>query len=734
VYALLKYELNYTENEIPSVERDIFVYTYHGTIFYSPLANHAENSLRLQHFTGLIPVSEGSFITTAEDTAGRLLELAAMYRYTQDERYLDATIKLERGIRLVLERYGYFPAMVGMDLQAYDVSKKDDALVRDALYLSKLLTYRVKPEIFVEVGEFEAKLQLCPKNFRAFTILQIKKDGVVIEDQATLSKATEKIKEYMQSARNSTIVELIANHNLNSGIKAAMCRDRLSYATPEDQLGYQVRLILIGDERVPDYCASYYCSDYLKLMSKYALLKGTISMEPINFRKDDRDDLFFIYRFIYSGYYEASEEIELLDYGRFTPKEKGDEPELVDFKIYRRPYVKAVFTTAEASIVKKSVTVETLPSGIYTIHDAKVGDVVVRIPKRDKIAIITVPTMKENVLDTLETKALIKGDAELFITVAENYRAYSNLHGLGCTDCKSFKTIMAVRSGRLEDFQELTKYFEKSSYFENGSSYSVGMTHLERMYRLVREFYEQDFESIVDSVVVPSLEKSDKDSETEYLLESCISKAAVWNLPVGEMLVEVLEGYRNPNNFSKLKLILLRSEKYKDVVEAIGNNDNERALELLSAYEDNNIKEKLLREINKDSFSRLKKDILKVAKELVEKGDKSKVEEVVKVSKQALNLLNDEDVEYILTVLTEYTEGKTDLDTAREMLAEHFGWEVGYEEEPEVNATQVYSPPKPQKSGGMPKKIIIVAIVVVVALVAAGAARYRKRIMKGIRR
>ncbi len=108
-----------------------------GYVFYAPTINHAEASIASQAPSGIIPLSPESRIATSCDLAGKLLELTAAYKYTNDKRYLNAIDKLYKAFDQVENNYGFIPEILGLDGLGYSVY--EDEVLHDAMVISDAL-------------------------------------------------------------------------------------------------------------------------------------------------------------------------------------------------------------------------------------------------------------------------------------------------------------------------------------------------------------------------------------------------------------------------------------------------------------------------------------------------------------------------------------------------------------------------------------------------------------------
>jgi hypothetical protein len=120
---------------------DVFTDHSAGTVVYFPTLAQADRIIEDQLSNGLVPEHRDSAVVTAEDSAGKLLVLAAAYRYTGNTRYLDARERLERRLEAVNSSYGYMPQYMRIDGSPLTVHD-DGGIVADALALAGMIEAR----------------------------------------------------------------------------------------------------------------------------------------------------------------------------------------------------------------------------------------------------------------------------------------------------------------------------------------------------------------------------------------------------------------------------------------------------------------------------------------------------------------------------------------------------------------------------------------------------------------
>ncbi len=109
-----------------------------GNYFYSPLSYDVNYSQTYISSTGIIPDQSDGILASAPVFASRIVEIAAMYRYTHDENYKLLYEKAIGSILVLKSENGFIPYYFTIDGQA-DTYMNDRGILHDAKVLGGLL-------------------------------------------------------------------------------------------------------------------------------------------------------------------------------------------------------------------------------------------------------------------------------------------------------------------------------------------------------------------------------------------------------------------------------------------------------------------------------------------------------------------------------------------------------------------------------------------------------------------
>ena len=109
-----------------------------GNYFYSPLSYDVNYSQTYISPTGIIPDQSDGILASAPNFAARIVEIAAMYRYTHDKDYKLLYEKTIRSISIIKNENGFIPYYFTIDGQA-DTYMNDRGILHDAEVLGGLL-------------------------------------------------------------------------------------------------------------------------------------------------------------------------------------------------------------------------------------------------------------------------------------------------------------------------------------------------------------------------------------------------------------------------------------------------------------------------------------------------------------------------------------------------------------------------------------------------------------------
>lgn len=207
-----------------------------GKIIYFPTQHNAERSLEAMLPSGAIPEEK---VLDSTVLAGRALELAVMYYYTGEEKYLKGYERVRGFLQESYRLYGIYPELLSLSGRA--LSFRNNTFVQDAIKAGDLLTGRVQnlPEL-----EFEEELTL-----KCTPLYQFEQSLFTLEECPYLQ-------EYELRYGNRSAV-LVCNASDSTKVRArwrvdpgALFRQALK---PEDIEVLQVYHIKDGHEEEVDY-------------------------------------------------------------------------------------------------------------------------------------------------------------------------------------------------------------------------------------------------------------------------------------------------------------------------------------------------------------------------------------------------------------------------------------------------------------------------------------------------
>lgn len=650
----------------------------HGSILYFPTKYNANLAVATQVPNGIIPTSPNSKVATAEDLAGKMLELTVMYKYSGDEKYRSSLDKLHKALGKVERRYRFIPAVIGIDGLGYSVDRGDDVL-SDAIFLSeeilgagKLLGGRegaVAEATVLTLGNV-----IAGKEKGAYSYVSDENSSVVLTVGYTiplgrLSNFTYRDIQVRYLIWNGLLVTQFDDvkfiqldlyqirHNLKQGIRNAIAEKYLKDAefkrgfaageaeiarlpTPVSRLGYQAWLAVSGDHSLDSIVRggdSIEALKYLRLAEEHSLLKGAIYVDSLT----DAQDIYTVDYVVPVGedLSHASSNCCSFSGYSFEYKFKDGVPKYQGATIEYRPVrhravhiagsIDSLLETKFGVSARVSGFIETkpLPSGVYNVtayrskvveEEALSGTIDVMKPQvHRKNDVVQFPTLELVRSEVLFYEAIKQRDPELFYLAADNLQIHS-------PRSSARQAMLAMLSLDRKDAQALA---------ERISDPRVADVEVLLLMDKFREWYADETLKRAVKSVRASLQNDTYVKELEELLDNLALESERTALPTKDALKELSRGYKGyfgprTKEYESLKVIAPYIPEHKPVVDAIEAGDYQSAGRLIALLPAGKPKEIFLAKLrNQENAAKaLKAEIVEAVRGiLTEKGSTGEV-------------------------------------------------------------------------------------------------------------
>ena len=625
---------------------DPYVEQARGHILYFPTLNHANTAVETQAPSGIIPTSPGSKIATAEDTAGKMLELAAAYRYTGNETYRRALERLYLALDRTKAKYGFYPELFGLDGTAYSV-EAGDSVLQDAVFLSRAIlgeeeltdnvsaTREVRVQGYVEKRcegcEQERRESSCPYDAytsegkerlvlvcsnRSWTTVEVeysvplsKFSGKLTTDDITVlhvyyngkeieveGGALKGIKLKLLRHAKADILRAIAEKYLRDrkiawGFSSLNVEEVLS--SVRAKLGFQARMLLFGEESPPwdivRYGRESRANDYIKLTKEYSLLKGAAyvpglisSNSTASYEFAAKEELRFA----------ASEDFEFSG-RRAVYRHRGDKPRYEGVTIEYRPVRERRIHVAGSfdSLLLSKFGPEARVLGFVDVKKLPSGEYNLTV-LREKIVEgeelegkldIRKPKYRNSVVVQYATLDLLESERLFREAIQEQNPEKFYLASDNLQIHSPWGNARQAMVALLSlDYREAEKLADRLE-----DDPEITRQQVLGVFEKFREWYAEKTLSRATKAVYESLQKDEHSPELERVLMYLSLEAERTELPTSEKLEDLYLGYKSyfsqGRSYESLKRMARHIPEYSNVVEAIEQRDFAGAMELIEA-------------------------------------------------------------------------------------------------------------------------------------------------------
>jgi hypothetical protein len=765
-----------------------------GYILYLPTLQHADASLELQVPSGLIPTSPRSRVATAEDISGRMLELAAAYRYTGDEKYGTALERLWGALDALEERYGYYPEVIGMDGTAYSVFDAG-AAIHDAVFLSKAIlgeealednvsaVREVAVRGYIETGEKEctgdecAQVEkICPytgytkegKEKRLFvcaegssTLLEVEytvpldmlrrglnttdiavlkvryKGEEIAVDEGGIRGIRMELLPYAQGDMLRAIAEgHLQDERVRRGFsQASLTREALQ--APLAKLGYQARLLLVGEEtppwRITRYARVGAARKYLELCREYCLLKGAAYLPGLVSVNSTH-----VYEFWTKENLSYGESNALtLTGSKAVYAHQGEEPRFEGVTVEYRPVRKRrihIAGTLDSLLEAKFgastrvlgyVETKRLPSGVYNVtalreklveEEVLEGTVQAWKPSAYRRGeVVQFPTLSLLESERLYKQAIQEQDPEKFFLAADNLL----IHSPRGSARQAMLAMLSLDPGEAEKLARMLDDDPRVSH-----------ARVMRTFEEFRRWYaDRTMERVVEAVT-GSLQADEHSPRLEETLMYLSLEAERTGLPTAPTLRDIYEGYKayfspHTKDYDNLVRMAAHLPAYRGIVEALESGEYSRAREMISSLPPGRPREIFFREV--EGVEKRLSSLKEKAVEALKAGEYEGAARLLAEHEELARSLGEADPEVSIMkgVASGIALGRISGEDGRRILSlldEFEEWRAGEEPEP-IPHKPILTPPKAEEKHSR----VLLGIAIVAIALAAGAVLAVKR-------
>ncbi|GCC10065.1 hypothetical protein IPdc08_00085 [archaeon] len=600
-----------------------------GYVVYLPTVEQANSILAEQLTNGIVPEYNNSAIATADDSAAKLIVLAAAYKYTGDQKYLTGYTKLDNALIKINDTEKYIPAYFALDGSPLSVYN-DLGAVRDARVLAGIVFGQKLPiNIFAKHAvlvygtlakgnnstttaaiEYSANSTLLLHITFALVPGALAKNKLVANDiivqKVTVTKDNQEItanpnshvmneiKSRLIPVAREEILQAIANKILtNPEFKEGFSSTTLPVGSkPLVKVGYQVSLIAQGKSTVPWNVVFQHkdleALNFVSLTQKYSALQGAMYLPELA-----KEESTVTYRMAsQQNIRYSTHSFPLAVKGNIiTLTNMGTHPYVgyiwVDWRpvVLRRVHVAGNFVSFLQSKFGVNLTVNTpvvvyeLPSGKYFIdvnrskvfgYEQLEGTVNIRKPVYyEKNNIVQYPTLSLiNSMKAYNQAIKDENPLELFVAV-DNELIY--MHGSG-------SNINSGTSGIVKAMYSLSD--------TDINKVSEGQPALRTTLYRWKRYYAQRSLDTAKSLVKKSLEKDKYSPALKALLWKLDTEANLTGLSSVQSLNDLYTGYTqyygpDTKDYNNLAIMAGHLGGYNSIVQAINTGNYTRAQTLI---------------------------------------------------------------------------------------------------------------------------------------------------------
>lgn len=739
-----------------------------GYVVYLPTVEQANSILAEQLTNGIVPEYKNSAIATADDSAAKLIVLAAAYKYTGDQKYLTGYTKLDNALIRINETDRYIPGYFALDGSSLSVYS-DSGAVRDARVLAGIVSGQKLPinisakrTVFVHCAQgnstanvkYNAKFTLVPGALAKNPIVAsdiIVQKVTVTKDNHEITVSPDScvmngIKSRLLPVAREEILHAIANKILtNPEFKRGFSSTTPPVeAKPLVKVGYQVSLIAQGKSTVPWNVVFEHrdrdleALNFVSLTQKYSVLKGAMYLPELG-----KEESTVIYRMPSQQNIKFNKHSSPLAVkgNIITLANMGTHPYAggiwVDWRpvVLRRVHVAGNFVSFLQSKFGANLTVNTpvvvheLPSGKYFIdinrpkvfsYEQLKGTVNIRKPGYyEKNNIVQYPTLSLiNSMKAYSQAIKDENPLELFVAV-DNELIY--MHDSGSINTGLPGIVKAMYSLSDTDINKV----------------SEGQPALRTTLYRWKRYYAQRSLDTAENLVKKSLEKDKYSPALETLLWKLDTEANLTGLSSVQSLNDLYTGYTqyygpDTKDYNNLAIMAGHLAGYNSIVQAITTGNYTRAQTLIEKLPASTVKDIFQQKMNAISVmqKKLKESAYRaVQNALTDEGTTTAA--IEKLNKYLAVNKTDREATFVLSIMKGYNARIVTQENAKRALTKisYFsGWKqakIPIKQHTYINTTsRLHIPPTQEKQS---HNTTVAGLLVIAILITVSAFVYRRK-------